>query len=198
MKFSKKNFQKRQKGEIMIVGTEQEISALAKSQRRYVGDRLDVNGAIACVKLTEIFKSLQVKGSRKVNGKNQVGDQCKYLLGWQCNYLWRGSKNRPQTWKDDILKNIKKNLDDLYVLCVFFKGNESLYDGNPFIGGTKEDDETGYEAGIRELGEEVGLGIIFSSSPECPAPPKISSLPHTAIYLVEAERVFDLGQTPGI
>ena len=80
-----------------------------------------------------------------------------------------------------------QNLSQLYVLSVFFKNDNEILDGNPFIGGTQEKNETHLQAAHRELLEEVGLRVNENA--------KLCKLPTVSkekcIWLVEAKDVYD-------
>lgn len=177
------------KGEFMIVGSLEEITNLAFSQKRYVGKKYDINGAIASVCL-EDFAKFNHRYVHFITGTNHNGEKEKYKCGSQCKWLWTGSNYRRESWINTICRIYKTNkLTKLYVLSVFFKNKTSVSDGNPFIGGTydKDKDNTLLDTAHRELNEEVGLNV----KENC----KLYTIPTVskdrAIWLVNACDVYD-------
>lgn len=180
------------KGEFFIIGSLEEIRNLAESQKRYVGDKYDINGAIACVCVEEIAKYSR-NYDHFVTGIDHNGLKKKFKCGSQCKWLWTGSKKRPYCWQDTICNIFKtSDLSKFYVLSVFFKNGTSIFDGNPFIGGTQDKNEPLIQTAHRELFEEVGL-VVNSHA-------KIRELPTVSrdkcIWLVEAKDVFDAKKNP--
>lgn len=179
------------KGEFMIIGTKNEVLNLAKEQKRFVGPRFDVTGAIACVCLDDFAKQNFRNPNSYVTGIDENGIEKMFKCGLQCKWLWNGSYTNPKSWISVICEMYNEtNLKNLFVLCVFFSDGV-ICDGNPFIGGTKEPNEDVFETAIRELNEEVGLKIscydgIF----------KIPTIKNKYIWAVEAKHVYDSGADP--
>ena len=187
MKTSSYNPKTNGKGEFFIVGTEDEIKNLAASQKRYVGDKFDIDGAIACVCVEDLCGYSRFN-DHFITGTDHNGNIQKFKCGPQCGWLWAGSHKRPYCWQDKICDFLKlQNLSKLYVLSVFFKNDKSILDGNPFIGGTQEKNETLLQTAYRELFEEVGLRVNKNANLyEIPTVSK-----HKCIWLVDAKEVYD-------
>lgn len=78
------------------------------------------------------------------------------MCGKQCEWLSLNSND----WKKKIKNFLKvETLNEVFALGVSFKGNHEFPDGNPFIGGSVEKNENVNTGGLRELREEVGLGV---------------------------------------
>lgn len=147
------------KGEIMIVGSKADIAMLANKQKDFVGEDKDVNGAIACVSLQEISK-MNLRKENVISCLDHLGEVREFKTGFQCSWLWGGSRARPVSWDTEISFQMNSSLNNLYSLGVFFDNGTLIPDGNPFIGGTQDPDEDLKTTALRELNEEVGLSIV--------------------------------------
>lgn len=179
------------KGEFMIIGTKDEVLKLAIQQKRFVGPRYDVTGAIACVCLDDFARQNFRNPNSYVTGIDQNGHEKTFKCGFQCKWLWNGTHYNPRSWISVLCDMFNvTNLKNLYVLCVFFTDGV-ICDGNPFIGGTKEPHEDVFETAKRELNEEVGLKISYYDDIF-----KIPTIKNKYIWAVEAKHVYDSGADP--
>lgn len=183
---------KKGKGEFFIVGTAEEIGLLAKSQKRYVGEKYDVDGAIASICVKDLIGYTK-HNDHFITGQDHDGELKTFKCGSQCSWLWTGSYNRPYSWQDSVCKFMKtQDLSKLYVLSVFFRNGTDILDGNPFIGGTQEKKENLLITAHRELFEEVGLYVKKNA--------KIGEIPTVSrdicIWIVEAKDVYDAKCNP--
>lgn len=176
----------------MIIGSKKEIKDLVNSQSRFVGSNFDVNGAIACVSLHSLFKLNLRNAGERIFGVDHTGKRNIFKIGPQCKWLWGGSRDRPKSWKDTICDSIESPINSLFVLCIFFKNNSNILDGNPFIGGTQDNGEDLKKTALRELREEVGL--IVKENETMHEIPTVSH--YKRIWLVEASSVIDSGEMP--
>ena len=152
-----KNF-KPGKGEIMIIGSKADISMLAIKQKDYVGADKDVNAAIACVSLGTLSK-INLRKTNIINCIDHLGNNREFKTGFQCAWLWGGSRARPVSWDKEIELMIGRSIEELYSLGVFFDNGTDIPDGNPFIGGTQDPGEDLKTTALRELNEEVGISL---------------------------------------
>ena len=179
------------KGEFMIIGTQEEVLKLATNQKRFVGPKYDVTGAIACVCLDDFAKQNFRNPNSYVTGIDENGNERTFKCGSQCKWLWNGSYNNPKSWRSVICDMFNvTNLKNLYVLCVFFTDGV-ICDGNPFIGGTQDIGEDIFETAVRELNEEVGLKMS-SYDNIC----KVPTIKNKYIWAVEAKYAYDSGANP--
>lgn len=166
------------KGEIMIIGTQTQIMEFVVSQSEFVGEDKDVNGAIACISMTDIERlPSRIKG-KSITGVNHKNERDTFKFGSQSDWFQDG-------WKDDIKRALMiSGFTGLYVMGVFFKNNsrDNVHDGNIFIGGTQDPGEDFLTTAKRELGEEVGL-IINEGSALYELPTRMSN---KKIWIVNA------------
>ena len=87
------------KGEVMVVGTKEEICKLALSQASYVSSDKDVNGAIACVALSD-FAGRDLRNEHVIQGIDHKGDTVDLKTGFYSPNFTLGSN--PEVWEPNF------------------------------------------------------------------------------------------------